>query len=574
LFGWIKNRFKKPVSEKTKDKAAKTAKSTIAPTLQALTKAPRPVDRPTRVLIATHFGAFNHGTVTDSVLGLGLQERGAAVDLLLCDKFLPACQIVKFGAMETEAFLAAEHHDRCDGCYKTGKTIFGATELPVLTLSSLVSTEQKEKIETLSEAVPLANIRTFEVDGLPIGEHAYAGALRYFARGDLENEPHSAGILRKYLKAALYSLASMETLFARERYDVVVAHHGIYVPQGIVVAAANRAGARIVTWNPAYRKHCFIFSHDDTYHRTMTEENPAVWENLAWNADLDKQLDGYLKSRWYGTEDWIWFHQEPQHDLAAIQREVGFDPQKPVISLLSNVVWDAQLHYPSNAFNGMMEWVCETIRYFEKRPELQLVIRTHPAEIRGFVPSRQLLEDEIKKAFPTLPKNVFFIPPTSSVSTYALCEGSNAVLIYNTKTGLEVTAKGIPTIVAGEAWVRNKGFTWDAATPAEYFGHLDQLPFASKMSDEQLLRARKYAFHIFFRRMIPFPFLTSGKTNGIEIQDGDPALLTPGKFPGLDLVCDGILKATPFVYPAEILELSDRRQHAPSSLTGAVHAPA
>ncbi|MGO8381610.1 hypothetical protein ACC745_39445, partial [Rhizobium ruizarguesonis] len=52
--------------------------------------------------------------------------------------------------------------------------------------------------------------------------------------------------------------------------------------------------------------------------------------------------------------------------------------------------------------------------------------------------------------------------------TYSLCEGSNAVIIYGTKTGVEMTAKGIPVIVAGEAWIRNKGLTLDADTPENY----------------------------------------------------------------------------------------------------------
>ena len=40
----------------------------------------------------------------------------------------------------------------------------------------------------------------------------------------------------------------------------------------------------------------------------------------------------------------------------------------------------------------------------------------------------------------------------------------------------------IPVIVAGEAWIRNKGLTHDASTPAEYFRILDRLPFAERLA--------------------------------------------------------------------------------------------
>jgi hypothetical protein len=111
------------------------------------------------------------------------------------------------------------------------------------------------------------------------------------------------------------------------------------------------------------------------------------------------------------------------------------DFANPFIGMLTNVIWDAQLHYPANAFPHMLAWILQTIDYFVRRPELQLLIRVHPAEIRGTVPSRQLVVDEIKKAFPDLPENVFIIPPESQVSTYAAMMPCNAVIIYGTKTG-------------------------------------------------------------------------------------------------------------------------------------------
>jgi predicted nucleic acid-binding protein len=72
--------------------------------------------------------------------------------------------------------------------------------------------------------------------------------------------------VRRFLEASILIARAYDRIFDEEKPDVVVAHHGIYVPQGIVGALARARGIRLVTWNPAYRKQCFIFSHDDTYH--------------------------------------------------------------------------------------------------------------------------------------------------------------------------------------------------------------------------------------------------------------------------------------------------------------------
>jgi hypothetical protein len=228
------------------------------------------------------------------------------------------------------------------------------------------------------------------------------------------------------------------------------------------------------------------------------------------------------------------------------------------VALLTNVMWDAQLHYPANAFESMLDWVLQTIQYFAGRPDLQLLIRVHPAEIRGTARSRQPLVPEIERAFPQLPPNVFVIPPESQISTYAAVATANAAIIYGTKTGVELTSAGIPTIVAGEAWIRNKGLTLDASSPADYFKILDTLPLAERMPAEQVTRARQYAYHFFFRRMVPVPCIVPTKAvppYKVALDRLDDLL--PGRQPGLDVICDGILTGSPFVYPAEGLGVHD-----------------
>src|SRR5215210_872369 len=268
-------------------------------------------------------------------------------------------------------------------------------------------------------------------------------------------------------------------------------------------------------------------------------EPPEAWEQMPWTEAMEQAILAYLKSRWSGSRDWIWFHDEPDEDFAAYAREVGMDLAKPTVALLTNVMWDAQLHYPANAFPSMLDWVLQTIDYFKSRPELQLLIRVHPAEIRGTATSRQPLVPEIEKAFPELPPNVFVIPPESQVSTYAAVAGVDAAIIYGTKTGVELTSMGIPTIVAGEAWIRNKGLTLDASSPDDYFRILETLPLPDRMPAEQVTRARKYAYHFFFRRMVPVPSVVPTKSvPPYRIEVGSLDDLLPGRQPGLDVICD------------------------------------
>jgi hypothetical protein len=513
------------------------------------------------VLIGSTVGGYGPGSIFESTLAVALTLRGARVHTLLCDRALPGCQRAEYVDVPDPGVLVEYRLKErlCDRCYLTGRYHFDPLGLTGHRLGELAARAEKLAARRLAQEIPADQIRTFTTDdGLAIGDHAYAGALRYFARGDLEAEPLGEQVLRRYLEASLLMATASTRLIQRHGIEIAAFNHGLYVPQGVLGEVCRKLGVRVANWNPAYRTSCFIFSHGDTYHHTLMSEPTDAWDTVAWTPAMEAEILAYLKSRWGGSRDWIWFHDEPDEDFAAYAREVGLDLHKPTVALLTNVMWDAQLHYPANAFPSMLAWVLQTIEYFKGRPDLQLLIRVHPAEIRGTATSRQPLVPEIERAFPQLPPNVFVIPPESQVSTYAAVANVNAAIIYGTKTGVELTSMGIPTIVAGEAWIRNKGLTLDASSPEEYFEILARLPLAARMPAEQVRRARMYAYHFFFRRMVPVPCMVPTKSVppyklAIEsIED-----LLPGHQPGLDVLCEGILKGTPFVYPAETLGVHD-----------------
>ena len=515
-----------------------------------------------RVLIATSAGGYVPGAIGEGLLAVALTLRGARVHVLLCDEVLPGCiqamirAADKSGAEEAAAHFAAHGPQAglCEACFPPGREMYRPLGLPVHRYSEYLSDGEREAARAAAQKTPYAEIGDYRLDGLAVGEHALAGALRFFARGSLDGEPHAEAVLRRYFEAALLTTYMTRRLLRAYPFASACFHHGIYVPQGLIGEVARQEGVRVVNWNPAYRKQCFIFSHHDTYHHTLLEEPVSNWEGVEWGPQLEEEVMDYLKSRWRGTRDWIWFHEKPEEDLATIAAELGVDFSRPCVGMLTNVIWDAQLHYRANAFPDMLTWVLQTIRYFAGRPELQLLIRVHPAEIRGTLPSRQPLVEEVRRAFPVLPGNVFLIPPESQVSTYAAMAQCDAVLIYGTKTGVELTSMGVPTIVAGEAWIRNKGLTLDASSAGEYFELLDRLPLGERLSPELTRRARKYAYHFFFRRMIPLSFMEESKGPApYRLSLRSLEQLLPGRDPGLDVVCDGILKGSEFIYEAEKL---------------------
>ncbi|ANP48077.1 capsule biosynthesis protein [Candidatus Viadribacter manganicus] len=506
------------------------------------------------VLIGSNTGMHGAVITMDSVLGAALTLRGARVHYMLCDGVLQGCLMANY-AESTPPKLIVERGlfgALCKACFNRGTNLYRPLGLPVQRLSDFLEPADYAAVEAEVAAMSSDELGAWAPGGAAIGEHAQAGALRYFACGDLQNEPLGGAVLRRYLEGAALAARAYQRLIAREKPDVAVLHHGIYSPQGVVADILRRAGSRIATWVVAYRKHCFIFSHDDTYHHTLISEPTPTWETLALTDAQKAEVQEYLASRAGGARDWIYFHREPDTGFTEFAQSHGIDLQKPLVTALTNVMWDAQLHYPMNVFAGMKEWLVETVRWFAGRPDIQLLIRVHPAEARGAIVSRQRVIDELTAEFPQLPANVFLAGPEEDVSTYAACAASDAAIIYGTKMGVELATLGMHCIVAGEAWIRGKGLTHDAQSKPHYFELLAKLPYGESMPRPDRERALRYAYHFFFRRMMPLPFLEpNGRGSMFDIAIASLADLAPGKHPGLDAICHGIMTGAPFVYEAE-----------------------
>ncbi len=505
-----------------------------------------------KVLMATCTGGHVNAIDMETLLAAALSLRGAAVHALICDRFLPACLMCQTNTCISIRRFAQKGPSRlfCKRCFESGMDAYHPTGVKIHLFSDYITSEDMREVDQRVDETPCKGIPSYRYQDLAVGEHAMAGALRFFARGDIEEEQCAHSVLKRYFKASLLTAFVLHKLQKEQNFDAAVFHHGIYVPHGIIGEVLRKEGVSVVNWNVGYREGTFIFSHNDTYHHTMMTEPVSNWESISWNSHLEQEVLTYIKNRSKGTRDWHVFLKEPSADISTL----GIDSTRPAVGLLTNVCWDAQLHYPANVFDNMLEWIFKTMDYFAKRPDLQLIIRVHPAEVTAELPSRQLVVTEIKKAFPALPSNIFVIAPQSKMNTYTLMQACDAVIIYGTKTGVELTSFGIPVIVAGEAWIRNKGITIDPETQIGYFDVLDTLPFNRRMEAARIQRARKYAYHFFFRRMVPVEVIQpTDSAYAFRVSVNHLADLMPSKNVGLDVICDGILSGKDFIHEYENL---------------------
>lgn len=503
-----------------------------------------------KILFATSAGCLNFNVKLETLLAKSLSYKGADVEFLLCDHPLQVCLgVTSHNFNKDKDFLSSKNRSHYDYCFENGLTRLSKSGLKINIFSKFLNqNEVRMDFRKIKSKINFDNIEKLKYKNFNIGENAKSGALRYLAKGQFAKK--DVKILNAYVLAALKTYNVMSNLNEFKKFDIIVLNHGIYVPQGAIVDFAKKNKIKSISWCASSKKNSFIFSNHDTYHKSLLSEPNKKWENIVLTNKKIKKIKHYLKSRAMGSKDWIYFHnKQPNFDIKKFFKTYRINENKPIVTLLTNVVWDAQLHFKKNIFKNMNEWVFHAINYFKKNRDKQLIIRAHPAEITGGVPSKEKIGNLINKKFQKLSDNIKFIGPENKLSTYPLCYKSDSILIYGTKMGFELAPIGKPILVAGESWVRNKKITYDPTNLKKYNLLLKNID-KKKITKQKRIRALKYAYHYFFRRSIPISVIKNSKerNTNFTFKKNIITTLKKGKDPGINLIVNSIIYNNDFIF--------------------------
>ena len=185
-----------------------------------------------RALMATSIGSYAHAMSLESALAAALTFRGAEVHALLCDGAMTACAECEASLYPDVARFARSgpSRDLCRDCQWPAERVYHQLGVRVHRYSEWLTADDRAHAATLASSIPLDQIQGFTCDGVATGEHAYAGALRFFATGSLEGERHAEPILRRYLESALLTAYATRRLLRALNFTSVIFTHGIYVP--------------------------------------------------------------------------------------------------------------------------------------------------------------------------------------------------------------------------------------------------------------------------------------------------------------------------------------------------------
>lgn len=488
--------------------------------------------KPKKILFNSQF-CWNHGPV-EYTLATSLKLRGHDVRMNACGGLPDYCELQ----------TSATERPLCSSCLKGVLQQFDAFGLPFYVQRDFATDDIFVEAKRIAHEQDIPAILNSDISGVPVGKIAWINLFHYFKGYPFELKEEKEAVFRRCVNSAVLITKLTNRLFDTYRPDVAVTVNGKFLQWAPFAIIAKQRGIPFVTWEDlSIIPSGVIFDYNDIAHEQQVDK---IWAEESKEPISEAQRNQLREHFRFWAEGkltpFAYYDETAIKDEEQIKESLGLRKGVPVVSLFPNVTWDSTSVGFDGAFESMFDWIFKTVAYAQRRPDVEFVVRAHPAEkkLPEMFHSTTPVCKEILQRY-DVPENVKLIDPLNPISSYALASISNVVMTYTSTLGIEFALNGKRPWVAGNAYYAGKGFTLDLKSPSHMFDLLDKNQFDNRLTPEEIELAERFACLTRFRRVFPFPYLGAEKFDPPDFN-----FMRPGGNPVIDDLCDRILNGKHF----------------------------
>jgi len=359
-------------------------------------------------------------------------------------------------------------------------------------------------------------------------------------------------IIKDYLIASAQATDIVPIIINKFNPDMLLTVNGTHPMSRYSILYCKGINIPIYSWESTSNGRLIIRKNMGAIDFHISKSEFEDFKNIhTLGIEENKALNSYLE---YRIDNKFLFRQELLKNKTGIFKSLSITPDDFIITLFPNLSNDsAVVEYPGDVFPTMFDWLDETINFLKDYSNFKLVVRPHPAELLGEggmcenykVPHP--VAGHIKENYPNLQKNIIVLEADTEISSYALLDISDMVLVYTSNIGFEAILRGIPTLQGGNPHYHGHGITYEYNTVNKYHEILIDLISkgkGNKLDDETVNKARELFFLIYFVLTFPLDVIEVDEFYFYHIKKiniNKLFYLAQGKNKTIDFICDYIL---------------------------------
>ncbi|MCH2234034.1 MAG: glycosyltransferase [Crocinitomicaceae bacterium] len=475
-------------------------------------------------------------TIRETTFALALKARGIESKLLYLDTNLEKSEF--YSTKKEYLIYKYKIKGNIGACEKMGLDVVRTSDY----------NKNLKKVQGL-EKLSGEELENYTYKGVFLGDLITASSVRTMLSNgpEWENTVFRNTAIQNARSATLL-VDIYSNILEKERPNKLVMTHGIYISWGPLFRLARKMDIPVDVYGSSYRKNTVRF-----YHNAPNAPFPeAEWPNFKNVALNDKELsivEDYIASREDQNQDNVsTLFKDAVPASPDLQDFIAKNDEKKIFCMFTNIAWDAFAFSSEGKFSDMFDWIEQTISFFKKSNKSALILKAHPAEDHWNTPEKYRVKTLIKKI--GLSENIYFISETEKLKPFWLYEKIDWGIIHISTVGLEMALKEIPVISSGAgSHYSHNGFTIDPVDSKDYFEKLEQIENDEINFAPDTDIAKRYMYYRFFREAIPSEIMLVKDFRRVdEFNIRSEKDLLPGKFKSLDIILDGILNDSPFVY--------------------------
>jgi hypothetical protein len=431
-------------------------------------------------------------------------------------------------------------------------------KLATVLLDELVSPDALVAAEARLAAVPDLGLLSFTYDGMPLGRWVESALrLDYFGEDwrSLDNLPT---VTRAWLRSLLPIAIAAEAYFASERPAGATLLSGVMPWEKIVHTLAQRHGIRCIYYEGGQRPGSMALRDSTPACRYDFSPEWREWADVPLTVAESAQLDRFLRNRQGFGQGMIYvFSPAASGELDRVRTHVGLKVGRPVLVAFTSVVVDAISYEAHLAFESQAVWLEACVAYAVRHPEVDLVIRVHPAEqtsvtFRGplRLEANDSVADVLRRRWSTLPDNVRLVQAADETSSYDLLSLATVVLNYVSTVGLEAAAAGKAVVTSGVSHYSAIGVVWQVNRADAFAATVDRAMAVQGPPPDGAEIARRYLYFWFYRCTPVMPGLPHATADVVALPKARLAYWdVPGPPEGVPRYAAYLAGQGPFVLP-------------------------
>ncbi|MDD3870386.1 MAG: hypothetical protein PHN58_08100 [Candidatus Cloacimonetes bacterium] len=432
----------------------------------------------------------------EGLIGKFYQLKGEEVKVLMCNQSVEYCEnFTKFHNKNIACALCKKEQQRFSKFFK----------LNAIKANECVSLDEIKDIKKLINERNFNRKEDFYFDDIDFYNAITSAVMRHTLKSEIYGNIY---LLKKYAFTAFFYSRVISNLNKNLKIKTLISSHGIYSTWGSIIDTCKKLNIYSIVWGRGYiGQGNLLFGNNNSYHEEFIYEKP-IYNKEDKVTEVENEVLSYYKKKMEPDSkvDFINYYKDLQqnNDKEGMDLSEIAKLYKIVFGMYTNIPWDGEMLKPTENFPTTRIFVKSVIEWFDKNPECLLIIRAHPAEVsREEGKGTETFQDLLLSEFKILPKNVIFIKPDSSITSYFVSNIADANILFGSTMSLELAIQKKVVIQGGKNEVSFKNIVYDAHDKVTLYKYLDKVKSKELcVTDEMYNNALKYGYYWIKKRHI------------------------------------------------------------------------